>query len=477
MTLDADASAKGATFLERYEADDDGLRFSDLTWAGNRPGLDPVVDGISGEKVMRSRARSGVLEKLSHEDVLRDEFTLDEMNDLNDYVAWNTFDMLALRATEGASGMIPRQEYELLSYMQMFYRYPEFFTLITDKIGAQGVIDIGATARTEIGTKINCVHNWAIANCCLLGRTGLLALEHIKADDYLDELSTSLKFGQRIVWGMRQDGWIYNSQDRYRCAIKEPALVERLAASVEEFADDEKLGQQFKTFNASAELLAFFDHYDSRLGVGDTGPYIRPDGRVMIVRDLFVNEDIHHWSDVCGDLPYSFTLVLMIDAEKLGLQEIRVNDISTTFTRPENYIPAITAGSVFVRQQWDTPMSDVYQQPIEDLGGYLESIREATLKMYDKTLRMPRRELIQNGIFNYYCGKLMPYLRRAGVYEEVCEQYEYWELDRRISDLYYEVPKRNFVQAVIPQKVFTGVGAVPFPGDKRPSRRSKYAYL
>ena len=51
----------------------------------------------------------------------------------------------------------------------------------------------------------------------------------------------------------------------------------------------------------------------------------------MIVRDLFVNEEIYHWSDVCGDLPYCFTLVLMIDVENMGLQEIRVNDISTIF--------------------------------------------------------------------------------------------------------------------------------------------------
>lgn len=465
-----------ADYLQRYEPDDDGIRFQELTWTGNRPGLDPVPDGILGDKIMKSRARSNVLQPLARADVLRDEFTLDEINDLNDYYAWNTFDVLALRATEGASGMIPRQEYEILAFMHEFYRYPEFMQLITDKVGAEGVIEIGRSARSEIGTKINAVHDWCLSACCLMGRTGLLAMEQIKPGDFIDELNTILKFGQRILWGKRQDGWMLNSQDRYRCAIHEPELVEKLAASVEEFSD-EKLGGMFKQFNAAAELLSFFDHYDCRLGLGDTGPYIRPDGRVMLVRDLFVNEEIYHWSDVCNGLPHCFTLVLMIDVEAMGLQEIRCNDISTTFTRPENYIPDITAGSVWVRETWDTPMSDVYTVPISELGDYFELIKDATLKMYDKTSRMSRRQLITNGIYSYFIDMVLPHLRKAGLYDEVCENYDFWEIDRRISELYYEVPKRNFVQAVVPQKLFTGVGALPIPDGPRPGRRSKYSYL
>jgi len=466
-----------APYLKRYNPDDDGIRFQELTWIGNRPGLEPVPDGIIGDKMMKGRAKSKVLEQLSVDDVLRDEFTLDEINDLNDYYAWNTFDVLAMRATEGASGMIPRQEYEILAFMQEFLRYPEFMQLITDKVGAEGVIEIGKSARSEIGTKINAVHDWCLSACCLMGRTGLLALESIKPGDYVDELNTILKFGQRILWGKRQDGWMLNSQDRYRCAIHEPDLVEKLAASVEEFGDDPQTGAAFKQFNASAELLSFFDHYDCRLGLGDTGPYIRPDGRVMIVRDLFVNESVYHWSDVCGDLPHCFTLVLMIDVEKMGLEEIRVNDISTSFTRPENYIPHITGGSVWVRQEWDTPMEEVYNIPISDLGDHLAQIQDATFKMYDKTSRMSRRQLITNGIYSYYIDMILPHLRKAGLYDEVCEQLDFWEIDKRISELYYEVPKRGFVQAVVPQKLFTGVGALPIPGSERTGRRSKYSFL
>src|SRR3954466_4884555 len=154
--------SKPATYKPRYEPDDDGLRFQDLTYEGNFVGLEPVPDGILGDKMMRRRAKTGVLEGVSKDEVLREQFTLDELNDLNSYLAWNIWDVLVMRATEGVSGMIPRQEYEILAFMQDLYRYPEFMRLMTDRIGAEGVMDIGASARSEIGTKINCVHGWSL---------------------------------------------------------------------------------------------------------------------------------------------------------------------------------------------------------------------------------------------------------------------------------------------------------------------------
>ena len=103
--------------------------------------MDPVTDGILGDKMMKSRAKSGVLEKVTKEQVLADRFTIDELNDLNNYLAWNIWDVLVMRATEGVSGMIPRQEYEILSFMHEFYRWPELLAMTTAEVGgAQGVI-------------------------------------------------------------------------------------------------------------------------------------------------------------------------------------------------------------------------------------------------------------------------------------------------------------------------------------------------
>ncbi|PBC35218.1 hypothetical protein CJ179_49125 [Rhodococcus sp. ACS1] len=468
-----------STYKQRYEPNDDGLRFQDLVFEGNFVGQEPLRDGILGDKVQKQRAKSKVLEKVSKEDVLVDQFTLDELNDLNNYLAWNIWDVLVMRATEGVSGMIPRQEYEILAFMHQFYRWPEILRMTTDEVGAQGILDIGASARREIGTKVNAVHDWSIGAVGFgMGRCGLLALEAIGPDDYIEESNELLKFMQRIEFGKRQDGYILNSQDRYRCQIHEPDFLEGIINQLETLEPGSPKHESFTRFNAAAELLSFLDHMDCRLGLGDTGPYELPNGNILILRDLFVNEPIFHWSDVCDDaqLPHAYTVALEIDPEILGLQEIRVNDISTTFTRPKNYIPAIVGGAVFAREQWDTPMSDVRTIAIADLGAELPKIQDATLKMYGKISRMCRRDLIWAGQYVYYVDMILPYLRKAGTYEKACDEYQLWEVDQRVSNYYYDISKRGFAQEVVPQKIFSGQGYLPF-GEGADLRRSKYRWL
>jgi hypothetical protein len=463
-----------AEYLKRYEPDDDGLRFQPLLYQGNYKGMEPIPDGILGDKIIRSRMKSGVIEKVSHAEVLNDQFTLDELNDLNNYLAWNIWDVLVMRATEGVSGMIPRQEYEILAFMNEFYRYPEILRYATDKIGAQGVIDIGKSARREIGTKVNCVHDWCIGAVGFgMGRCGLLAGEWIKPDDYVEESNIILKFMQRVLWGKRQDGLILNSQDRYRCQIHEQDFLDDLRTQIVDFEPGSEEQHIFEQFNATAELLAFFDHYDCRLGLGDTGPYPLPDGRILIVRDLFVNEEVFHWSDVCEELPHCYTLLVVVDPAVVGLEEIRVNDISTTFTIPKNYVPAVTGGAVLVREKWDTPMSEVYPVKLGDLEPHLEKIRDATFRMYKKTAAMSRHTLCLNGIYSYYIEMILPHLRKAGVYDEVCAKYDFWEIDQRVMNYYYEITKRNFVQVTVPMKIFSGEGYLPF-SDEADLRASKY---
>lgn len=471
---------KRATYKDRYQQQDDGLRFQELSYTGNHPELDPVRDGIIGDKTMRSRAKSGVLEKVSRDDVLRDQFTLDELNDLNNYLAWNIWDGLVMRATEGVSGMIPRQEYEILSMLHSFYRYPELLEMTTAEVGgAQGVIDIGAASRKEMGTKLNPLHDWCIGSCGFgMGRTGLLALGAIKPDEYVAESNEILKFVQRLKWAKRQDGYLFNSQDRYRAPVHDQELIDSVTSQIESLDPDGPLHSKFLQFNAAAELLAFLDHYDCRLGLADAGPYELPDGRILILRDLFVNEQDFGWSEVCEDagLPHAYTLALVIDPDLMGLEEIRINDISTTFTRPKNYLKAVVGGAVFVREKWNTPMGEVYPVAIDDLDSHLGRVQTATFKLYTKIAKAPRRELIWNGQYVYYIGFILPHLRHAGVYEKACRDYDLWEIDQRVSNYYYEITKRGFAQETMPNKIFSGAGYLPFP-DGTDLNRSKYRWL
>ncbi|MBN9110401.1 MAG: hypothetical protein J0I34_16675 [Pseudonocardia sp.] len=471
---------KRASYKQRYEEGDDGIRFQSLTYTGNFVGMEPVTDGIKGDKMMKSRAKSKVLEKVSKDDVLRDEFTIDELNDLNNYLAWNIWDVLVMRATEGVSGMIPRQEYEILAFMHEFYRWPEILRMTTEEVGGgQGIMDIGATARREIGTKVNAVHDWCIGAVGFgMGRCGLLALEAIGPGDYVGESNEILKFMQRVLWGKRQDGYILNSQDRYRCRIHEQDFLDQLVGQLEPIEHGSAKHSAFTQFNAAAELLSFLDHYDCRLGLGDTGPYELANGNLLILRDLFVNEEVFHWSDVCEDagLPHCYTLALEIDPEKMALDEIRVNDISTTFTRPKNYIEAIVGGAVFAREKWNTPMGEVYPIKIDNLGDHLGRVQQATLKLYTKTSKMCRRDLIWNGQYVYYIDMILPHLRLAGTYDKACRDYDLWEIDQRVANYYYDITKRGFAQETVPSKIFSGAGYLPFP-DGASLRNSKGRWL
>jgi hypothetical protein len=160
----------------------------------------------------------------------------------------------------------------------------------------------------------------------------------------------------------------------------------------------------------------------------------------------------------------------------MGLAEIRVNDISTTFTRPRNYVPYITGGAVFVREKWNTPMGKVRPVALDDLGAELEKLQQATLKLYGKLARMPRRELITNGHWVYFIDMILPHLRLAGTYEKACRDYDLWEIDQRVSNYYYEITKRKFAHEVVPTKIFSGKGYLPFP-ETADLRSSKHRWL
>ena len=86
---------------------------------------------------------------------------------------------------------------------------------------------------------------------------------------------------------------------------------------------------------------------------------------------------------------------------------------------------------------------------------------------------MSRRQLITNGMYVYYIDMILPHLRLAGTYEKACTDLNFWEIDQRVSNYYYDITKRGFAQATVPQKIFSGEGYLPF-GEKADRRRSKY---
>ncbi len=421
-----------------------------------------IPHGIEGDRMMRARARSRILEPLRREDLLRPELTLDELNDIVDYIGWQFWDMLGMRATEGESGLIPRQEYESVALIEEYLRYGELLSKTTAALGAEGMIALGEAARNEIGTKKNVIHAYLLSSAPLLGRGITMQAGAAKREDLRAEMGVCSLAMARILWGYRADGYLFSSQNGFRSPVLADDWVRRLAAAAEPLSDPARQ-KVFRQLNASTELLAFLTHLDCRLGLCDSGPYDLGNGEVLLVRDHFLGEDVFDWCDVCEGLPYAVTLAFVLDTKQAGL-EMFVNDISTTFTRPSNYHPYITRAAAFVRPKWDAPISEIRPLPLADAEPITRGSKEAVLKLYRRFSRMSRRQLITAGLYVYFIDMILPFLREAGIYEKMTKEADLWEISRKTSDCYYTVCRDGWAGRELPFQFMSGAAFPAFEG-------------
>lgn len=462
-------------YLKRYEDDDDGVRFRPgITLS--KPDMPPIPDGILGDKIMRQHLKTDILKRpLDIEDIRREQFSLDELNDIVSYFSWNLWDQLMMRASEGTQGLVPRQEYEALSFVNAFYRWPEFQNDMVDRLGGyDGIVELGRSGAQGPLDKINLLHIWCLTAPFLNGRAVNLMLDHIKPTDYLAEMNTNLKFYEALAWGFRGDGYWFSSQNRYTVRSLSDEWVQKFTDRAVELKDDKF--HKFTSLMAAVELLSFYVHFDCRLGIDDRGPWILDNGNPMIVRGCFLREEAYAWSMFCEDLPYGINFTFEIDAEKMGLEEVRVVDIGTLWTSPSDYINNIAKGSVWFRDEWD---SEVVEISIEEAyDRYYEKINEACLKIYEFYMRTPRRHMVEMGAYVYYAGMFMPFMRKAGLYDEYCEKYNFWEFDQRAANVYYDLYRNQFARVVLPTRLFSGeLGAwAPIP-EGTGLWRSKYAQV
>ena len=84
-----------------------------------------------------------------------------------------------------------------------------------------------------------------------------------------------------------------------------------------------------------------------------------------------------------------------------------------------------------------------------------------------------QRRTFARGIARFAIDMILPHLRLAGTYDKACVDYNFWEIDQRVSNYYYDITKRGFAQATVPQKIFSGEGYLPFSANAD-RRRSKY---
>lgn len=416
-----------------------------------------VPHGAEGDALMQAQLNTKILE-LTDESVAR-PLTVTEVNDVLKYLTWNEWDALAARATEGESGLIPRQEYEALGILNAWFRHPGWLAAIEEKVGAQGVIDIGTAAQHEIGTKVNLLHAWAVLTAPFFGRG--IAIEMGLHDEHrgAEQLPPSATTARRLYKGIWGEGGMFTSQKNYHAPLLGSEWLDRFAADHIALADDDARSA-FQRFNASAELLGFLHHFDNRLGLGDSGPYPLPDGGFVVVRDLFVNEPAFEWSELSGDLPYSITMAMAFRPDS-GL-EVKVTDLSTMFTEPTNYLQHLAGVSVYTRQHWDTPAADVRALSVADMAELRTRVETASAALYRHIAGMGHRKKVLAGAKTYTAGFILPFARAAGVYDELAAEHGLFEVHPE-AEAVYERIVGGVATEMIPRLFLTGSWGVPVP--------------
>lgn len=466
IRLDSTTRPKASVSVEQ------GAPVSDAPVGDGSPGMDAetmaqiqmllekfggqVPHGPEGDAQMRAGLTTNVLELT--DDSIDRPLSVAEVNEMIKYLTWNEWDALAARATEGESGLIPRQEYEALGILNAWYRHPGWLKRIDEAVGAQGTVEIGRAAQREIGTKANLLHSWAVMVAPSFGRG--IAIEMGLHDDSKDAAAIveGAAVARRLYKGQWGDGGMLSSMREYRAPLLGDEWLERFAADRIALADD-AARSAFQKFSASSELMGFLHHFDNRLGLGDSGPYPLPDGGFVIVRDLFVNEPAFEWSELSGDLPYAITIAMAFSSD--AEVSAQVTDLSTAFIEPTNYLPHLSGVSVYTRQHWDTPVSEIRALSVEDMAALRTKVEAASAALYKHIAAMDHREKVLAGAKVYTAGFMLPYARGAGIYDELVADHGLFELHPDAAGALDGIGA--IAAEMIPRLFLTGSWGVPVP--------------
>lgn len=387
-----------------------------------------------------------------------------ELDDLIAYSGWNVWDMLGSRATEGESGLIPRQEYETIAGVQQYSTYPDVFERVTEAVGPDGVVEMGALARRELGTKVNLLHAWCCCMPLLTGRGFATGLGIAQPGDNADRLARALQFPRRLYRGMWGDqGQMFATGRDYRAPLLAGTpWLERFRDEVTWFDQDPDAAARRTAFNASTQLFAFLLHLDNRLGLGDSGPYPQPDGSVLIVRDHFLHDDAYPWFDIASDLPHAVTQALYF-RPPTGMR-FTVNDLSTTFTDPAAYLPYLVGTAVYARDRWDTPTDQVRLLADGEIQSITAACRSRVAQLYATYSTMTRDDLIRAGVQMYVLDFVLPFLRVAGLTEKDIDELGLRSLGPLAERSYPLLTDARTAGELLPRVLIAGDGFVPISG-------------
>ena len=324
---------------------------------------------------------------------------------------------LTFERTSYHSQLIPVTPYILVACAETFYRYPDMMRTIDAAMPAEEIVRAGR----HPGSRINAVHLWSIANFWLTGRKVITTMDPSLDDP--EAAYTVLDFWERGAAAFRgNDGTLQAWDADDVLTPYGPDVIDALLAGVVPVADDTLRGR-IKRFNATLRNYLFLLYFDTRAGYQDTGPYLLPDGRVLMLRAFskFGVSDFPWSNDVAAGMPYTTVLAAFV----LRDVAVRVTDFGTSVTDPEDYLPHVEEVAWF-------STANGTLDPIDDAGldALLTAAKGAQRSLYRLVATMSRREKIDAGAYVYF-SFLRPFAEVAGVADRLD-----WTVPRDSLDLY-----------------------------------------
>jgi hypothetical protein len=324
---------------------------------------------------------------------------------------------LTRERTALASALIPVTPYILVAGVECYRRHPEMVQVI-ERAASPAVL--GASGRT-IGSQIDTVHLWSLANIYLVGRQVLAGAAMLDWDADVTRTATVLAFWCEAARAFRADGRL-QAHDADGIVVPYAARLDEIAVACTP-VDDARRALATR-LNALLCSYLFLLYFDTRAGYQDTGPYLLPDGRVVLLRafNKFGPSDFPWSGTVAAALPCSTVLAAFV----LDEVEVRITDFGTSVTAPEGYLSRLESFALF-----DVAPGGAIA-PLDDpeLTALAAAVRAAQRDLYRLIAGMTRRERIHAGAYVYF-SFLRPFAEAAGVVDDLD-----WTVPRDSLDLF-----------------------------------------
>jgi len=340
--------------------------------------------------------------------LIAEELTDERLDDLIGHMG-RTFKPEMTRRSGFTSELFPMLPYISLAMIEDFHSYPDRVRTIEASMRAE---EIGRRLRTAPGLT-SPLWIWMVGYHYLCGRQSLIQMGKLRPDEQLDDVRTVVDFWRRLTLAHRGDGTLDYKDAGFTNRYLPADVVDTLAASAQPL--DPATSKALKRLNATVSGYAFLYFCDSRVGICDSGPYPRPDGRQTIVRDylsLGPSAWGYPWAEKL-DPPYA-GLTMTLTFDPAAFTSFEINDWGTTFTEPDQLLAAVTEAAVLGhRRDGGTEVLSP-----EQWSEVTTQISRSHLDLYQQFVDMDRRQRIFSAA-QMYCTGLRPFADVAGVLDDI----------------------------------------------------------